>query len=257
MAKGKRLTTEEFIKRAKEVHGDKYDYSKVKYTNKHTKVCIICPIHGEFWQEPNSHLYGCGCNECWLTKNLTSKLSNTEKFIKKARKVHGNKYDYSKVEYKHSLKKICIICPTHGEFWMKPNDHLNGQGCKMCNESRLEKKIRLLLEQNKIDFIPQYRIEWLGKKSLDFFLPYYNIAIECQGIQHFKELKHFGGAKSFNKNKENDLLKLEQCTHHGIRIMYYTEKRLLRDLEDNKMYNDNIYFDENEILKNIKISKNI
>jgi hypothetical protein len=62
---GKRLTTEEFIEKARKVHGDKYDYSKAEYVNSVIKVCIICPIHGEFWQNPNSHMNGVGCKECY------------------------------------------------------------------------------------------------------------------------------------------------------------------------------------------------
>lgn len=123
----KRLTTEEFIRRAKAVHGDKYDYSKVEYKNRKSRVCIICPIHGEFYQLPNSHLIGCGCPSCSGCAKYT-----TESFIQKAREVHGDKYDYSKVEYKNSHTEVCIICPKHGEFWQKPSGHLSGYGCAQC-----------------------------------------------------------------------------------------------------------------------------
>ena len=167
----KKLTTDEFISRAMEIHGNKYDYTKVVYVNKHTPVCIICPEHGEFWQSPNNHLAGNGCRKCWLVRNLTTKLSNTSEFVAKSIKVHGLKYDYSQTNYEHSLKKVIIGCPIHGNFYMKPNDHLNGQGCPICNESKLEKEIRLALEKNGIRFIQQYRTNWLGKKSIDFFLP--------------------------------------------------------------------------------------
>jgi hypothetical protein len=89
----KKLTTEEFIKRAEIVHGNKYDYSKSNYVNAHKKVIIICKKHGDFLQAPNHHLGGQGCRECG-NKKLT-----TEKFIKKAEKIHGHKYNYSKVDY--------------------------------------------------------------------------------------------------------------------------------------------------------------
>lgn len=65
----KKLTTQEFIKRAKAAHGNRYNYDKVEYINSHTKVCIICPIHGEFWQIPSDHYSGCGCNKCRKTKS--------------------------------------------------------------------------------------------------------------------------------------------------------------------------------------------
>ena len=124
---GKLKTTEEFIRRAKKVHGDKYDYSKVEYKGTHTKVCIICPIHGEFFQTPNNHLHGQGCLACGGRKQLTK-----EEFIQKAREVHGDKYDYSKVEYVNKNTKVKIICPIHGEFFQTPNNHLQGHGCHKC-----------------------------------------------------------------------------------------------------------------------------
>ena len=141
-------TTEEFIKKAREVHGDKYDYSKVKYVNHTTKVCIICPEHGEFWTTIHRHLNGAICNKCARELNGKKKIkSNKEEFIKKAREVHGDKYDYSKVEYVDSLHKVCIICPEHGEFWQVPRYHiLRGCGCPNCNGVHKSYKFNLLKE---------------------------------------------------------------------------------------------------------------
>ena len=110
----KKLTQKEFIERARKVHGNKYDYSKVIYKNSSTKVCIVCPKHGEFWQIPNSHLQGIGCPKCGDLKKGEYKKSNTDNFINRAKEVHGNKYDYSKSVYKGVHDKICIICPEHG-----------------------------------------------------------------------------------------------------------------------------------------------
>ena len=126
------LTTEQFIEKARKVHGDKYDYSKVNYLNNREKVIIICPKHGGFKQTPGSHLSGRGCKECQKETLSTLKTSSKEQFIEKARKVHGDKYDYSKVEYVKSSKPVCIICPKHGEFQQTPNNHLRGQGCQKC-----------------------------------------------------------------------------------------------------------------------------
>ena len=127
-----KLTTEEFIKKAREVHGDKYDYSKVKYVNNKTKVCVICKEHGEFLQRPIDHLRGHECSECGKKKNIESRRKAIEEFIEKARKVHGDKYDYSKVKYENTSTKVCIICKEHGEFWQVPYAHLNGHGCPKC-----------------------------------------------------------------------------------------------------------------------------
>ena len=129
------MTQEEFIEKAKEIHGNKYDYSKVIFINKTTKVCIICPEHGEFWQLPYKHLSGRGCSICGVLK-IKEKLKYTnEEYIEKARKRHGSKYDYSKVEYVNNYTKICIICPEHGEFYVLPQEHLGMVGCPICGES--------------------------------------------------------------------------------------------------------------------------
>ena len=124
-------TTEQWVKDAKEIHGDEYDYSKVKYIDAHTKVCIICSKHGEFWQEPSSHSHGAKCPKCAKENSK----STTEKFIEKASKIHGDKYDYSKVNYINAQTNVCIICPKHGEFWQTPNNHLEGKGCKICGHN--------------------------------------------------------------------------------------------------------------------------
>ncbi len=263
----KKLTTEEFIKKAREVHGDRYDYSKVEYVNASTKVCIICKEHGEFWQKPSPHTAGHGCAKCasdinaakmrfwteekcreaasrysemkafrieskdaynaamkhgwlkdytWLSykidisqkskqrhiysqeeiiERLRSLFGNRysyekveykamkvpitlvchekdangvehgefsmrpdnifsgkqgcpkcwndrrgiiqriprEEFISRAKNVHGNKYEYHKVDYITTNIKVCIVCPIHGDFWQTPSNHLKGKGCPHCS----------------------------------------------------------------------------------------------------------------------------
>ena len=138
---GKKMSLETFLKKAKEVHGDKYDYSKVEYKDILTKVCIICPKHGEFWQTPKGHLARNGCIKCSYEHRSMQKRLNKEKFIEKARNVHGDKYDYSKVEYINSRTKVCIICPIHGEFWQTPSGHLS-YGCKKCYDDKRGKSKR-------------------------------------------------------------------------------------------------------------------
>ena len=127
-----KLTTEEFIKKGKEVHGDKYDYSKVEYVNSSTKVCIICPEHGEYWQSPHKHLTGQGCIKCHR-KSMAARYSlGKEKFIEKANAVHLGFYDYSGVEYVNSKTYVNIKCPNHGAFKQTPSSHLKGHGCPRC-----------------------------------------------------------------------------------------------------------------------------
>ena len=141
-AKLQAISDAEFIKKAKAVHGDKYDYSKVKYINNRIKVLIICPIH-DFEQKPSNHLQGQGCPFCGREKNRASRTYSFEDFIKAAKAVHGDKYDYSKVNYINKNTKVCIICPKHGEFWQIPHKHLSGQGCEKCFRASLAKRYSL------------------------------------------------------------------------------------------------------------------
>ncbi len=127
-----KLNTYEFIKKATVKHGNKYDYSLVDYSNSHKKVKIKCKIHGVFEQIAADHLNGCGCKLCGriLANNKTRKT--TEDFIKKATLKHGNKYDYSLVDYKDIYTKVKIICPIHGVFEQQVGNHKRGVGCPTC-----------------------------------------------------------------------------------------------------------------------------
>lgn len=133
-------TTDEFINKAKKIHGDKFDYSKVEYINNSTKVCIICPIHGEFWQTPNSHLNGRGCRKCGIENRTLNQRSNDEEFIEKSKFVHGDTFDYSKVKYVTNKTPVIISCKIHGDFIQTPTHHLNGEGCPKCKYITISKK---------------------------------------------------------------------------------------------------------------------
>lgn len=145
-------TTEEWIARAKAVHGDRYDYSKTVFVKNNEKVCIICPEHGEFWQIANNHIKGEGCIKCRNDKMASERMLGNDKFIEKAKKTHGDKYDYSKVDYKNSQTKVCITCPVHGDFWQQPHNHINGQGCPMCfkNRPKKEKPVKPQADKTKV-----------------------------------------------------------------------------------------------------------
>jgi len=113
---GKKLTTEEFIERAKKIHGDKYSYDKVKYHSSQSKIEIICHQHGVFEQTPNNHLNGKGCLRCGAETISTIRRSNSEDFIAKARLKHGDKFDYSFVSYYRNKDKVKIICKKTWSF---------------------------------------------------------------------------------------------------------------------------------------------
>ena len=135
---GKRLTKEEFIKKARDIFGDKYDYSKSVYINNSTKIEVYDKEYNEyFWITPASHLNG-GESARRKSIKLRERFSmGTENFISKAKEIHGDKYDYSKVEYVNNRSKVCIICPKHGEFLQMPDKHLQGEGCpKCCKKNR-------------------------------------------------------------------------------------------------------------------------
>lgn len=239
----KKHTTESFIGKAKKIHGDRYDYSKTEYVDYNTPLTIICPEHGEFYQKPNSHLQGCGCKKCnYQLINKDRKLT-TEEFIKRARDIHGNKYDYSKVEYINNKTKVCIICHEHGEFWQTPGNHINGAGCPDCQNSRGENECANILLNKKISYIREKKFEWLGNQKLDFYLPDFNIGIEYQGIQHFEPRDFAGKGKKWAENvfKQciiRDKNKKRLCEENNVQLFYIT-------------YKENIEYKLNEILKNI------
>jgi very-short-patch-repair endonuclease len=216
-SKNKTLTTKKFIEKAKEIHGDKYDYSLVKYKSYEEEVIIKCSLHGEFKQKPHSHILGSGCKKCG---NVNSKTVN--EIIKLSKLKHGDKYDYSKVEYVNAKTKIKIICPKHGEFEQLHNNHILGQGCPICKESKGEKAIRNFFKDNGLYFMSQKRFkECRDIKPLpfDFYLPNYNMCIEYDGEQHFKPTKRFGGIKGFNKIIKTDKIKTEFCLKNGVNLI--------------------------------------
>lgn len=302
----KKKTTEEFIKESKKVHGDKYDYSKVEYSNNITKVCIVCPIHGEFWQIPKQHLRGQGCPKCGLFKNKKNndgatkprgKCYSKDEFVSILRKIYGDTYEYSKVEYKNRSSKVTLICKQHGEFTKSatdlmnkktgcplcnrernaeknklgkekfiekannvfhglydysnvvyvnnstkveiqckkhgsfmctPQNHLHGRGCPICKsetyvyEDRLYNFLKTFIDEN--DIVRQYRTNWLSNnKSLDFFIPKYNLCIEHQGSQHYYLTRYKeDNEEKLDKRIQNDIEKYNECVDNGVRVLYFT-----------------------------------
>jgi len=211
-----------FINQAIKIHGNKYDYSLVDYINNHKKIKIICKEHGIFEQQPCHHLLGSCCSSCSNKKKLT-----TEEFIKKAKEIHGDRYNYSLVNYRGNKKKVNIICKLHGIFEQRPNDHLNNHGCYRCNLSKGEAAIIKFLIENNIDFIPQYKFAGCKNKRplpFDFYLPKYNICIEFDGEQHFKVIRWNGislkkAKDSFKLTKSNDFIKDKYCKDNMIDLI--------------------------------------
>lgn len=260
--KGKK-NSESFIAEAKSVHGNKYDYSKTNYISANKKVIVTCIKHGDFFIRASSHLSGCGCKKCASEYIALLYKKNAETFISEAKSVHGNKYDYSKVNYASANKKVCIICPEHGEFWQTPNAHIKlFHGCPKCNNSRMHDFISLKLKENNVEFATEKCFEWLKYENsmrLDFFLPEYNLAIECQGGQHFSPVKRYGGNEGLKIRKERDFIKKQLCKENGINIVYVIPRRYKKEI-NSFIYNDENSFileDENLIEKIIAKFKKI
>jgi len=223
------LTTETFIAKAKVVHGEgTYDYSQVDYKKSCIKVKIICPKHGLFEQTPNNHLRAMRCEKCTNEENGLKRLSNAMEFTGKARKVHGNKYDYSQVDYKGSSIKVKIVCPDHGVFEQAPSSHLNSRGCPFCEESRGERKTSAFLDSMGITYERQKTFELcrhIRNLSFDFYIPSLNTCIEYDGRQHYFPSEYFGGVPAFEKLKKTDAIKTKYCLDNGVRLIRITYKK--------------------------------
>ena len=258
----RKLTTEVYILLAEKQHNHFYDYSETVYTKSHDKVCVICSIHGKFYVRACDHInLGRGCPKC----NGGVSLSR-EEFFEKAKKIHGDKYDYSKVVYVNAHTKVCIICPKHGEFWIMPYLHLQGQGCRHCKSSKLENIVERKLINENILFETQYKFKELGKQTIDFYLADYKICIECQGEQHFIPIS-FNSLKQddecydeFKKRLLYDEMKYNFCKDNNIEMIYFTFPKLFhrKDTDINlTFYKDkNLFISLSQMLNFIK-SKNI
>lgn len=235
---GKNLNRDEILEKFREVHGEKYDYSKVSFEQMHKKVCIICPEHGEFWQTPSKHLLGQGCKECSKKERGINKRLNQEEFLKKANEIHANKYDYSKVNYITSHDKVEIICPQHGSFWQYPYDHLQGHGCSSCSNtfSIGEMDIYTMLcgyfgEKN----VELHNRSILNNKEIDILIPSLKIGIEYNGLYWHSE--------KYNKGRWYHYKKMEECNKKGI--------KLIQIFEDEYLKNKSIVFNKIKHILNI------
>ena len=230
---GKNITREEWIAKAKEVHGDSYDYSKVNYRGNRIKVLINCPEHDEFWQTPSSHLSGCGCPKCGNASASKKLSSNNEFFITKAKKVHGNRYDYRKVNYVNTHTKVCIICHEHDEFWQTPSSHLQGHGCPNCCGSK-----KLTTE----DFITKARLihgDMYDYSKVKYVNNHTKVIITCKKHGDFEQqpYNHLQGNGcpicnvGFSKQFKFSLLKKED-------LIYMSPHQLIEIIANGKLPNE-------------------
>lgn len=199
----KRLTQNEFLSKAKEIHGNKYNYHISKYKTANEKIEIKCKKHGIFLQKAIVHLQGYGCPACSGNKPL-----DKNEFIKRAQNIHGHRYNYTESVYNGIHEKLKIECFIHGIYMQTANSHLQGNGCPFCNESKGEKIISMYLENKNINFIRQKRFTDCRDKlplPFDFYLPELNLLIEYDGEQHFTEKSNFGKFRNKSTLEERQI----------------------------------------------------
>lgn len=220
-AKALKYTTADFVKKAKEKHGEKYSYDESVYVGAMNDIAIICFKHGVFNQIPTQHLRGHGCPDCATNGN---KLT-LEEFVRRSKIVHGDRYDYSSVEYINGYTKVKIGCSKHGVFEQIPYSHMNTSGCPHCQTSKGEERIASILRKNTINFVREYKIPNSEYKlRYDFYISEHNVIIEFHGIQHYEPVKYFGGEETLSKVKFRDMIKRELAQLSGYRYLeiHYT-----------------------------------
>lgn len=225
----RRSKQEDVIKRFNDVHkGEGLDYSQVEYVNMHTKVKIIDPEYGEFWQEPSAHLRGSVHPKRAQERIAQLNRSNTNDFIEKARKIHfDSDYDYSHVNYVTNKTKIEIICKKHGAFQSLPANILSGKGCPLCgfNISKCENEISNYIKDllgNEKEVI-QGDNSLLGNKEIDIYIPSHNLAIEYDGLRWHSEM--------YDKDSRYHLSKTEGCAKKGVNLIHIFEDEYIDNKE--------------------------
>lgn len=219
-----------FIKDAIQIHGFEFDYSESSYIDTHTKIKIKHKCGYSFEVKPNNHIWSkSGCPKC---KGGVS--YSQDEFIKKCVSVHGDKYNYDKVNYKNTLSKIKIYCKCCNNYFTQcANAHSCGSGCPACCESKGEREIARFLTKNKIEFIRQFGPEGcINIKQLyfDFYLPNIKTVIEFNGEQHYRAINHFGGVKNFKNTIKRDQIKSKWCDANNIKlyIIKYNDDLILQ-----------------------------
>lgn len=228
----------EFIRKAKEIHGERYSYEFVEYVNSHTKVNILCSEHGSFYQLPYVHIgkQRSICPKCAKINSTNKSKKTLDEFIKESNLIHNYKYNYDKVVYKTNKIKVIVSCEKHGDFKVAPNSHLSGKtGCPNCFISRGEENIAKVLCDFGINFIRRHKFDdcfYKKKLEFDFYLPEQNICIEYDGEQHFKEVKFFNS--NLKENKIRDGIKNKYCEDKGIKLIRisYFEKEIEKVLNE-------------------------
>ena len=240
---------DDIISMFREIYGDLYDYSLAEYNGMHHKIIVKCNKCGNIFEvEPSNHKKGRGCPFCALEKKKEKLRLPVDIVKERIAEKFCDKYDLSEIVYNNVDEKIKLICPEHGEFWQTPFMLFKGCGCQKCGQSVLENEIQTFLNKNNIENVFEKSFEWLGKQTLDFYLPQHNAAIECQGRQHFAPQRFGGVNKEEAENKYKDTIKLDEqkrklCSENGVKLLYYSNLGI--------DYPYKVFEDKEELLNNI------
>lgn len=224
-----RIPFKEIVKRILDKHPNYLIDESQNYVNTHTDIIITCPKHGNFKMSPNDIFNGQGCPKCGRESMKAKRSHNIEWLIKESNKIHGDKYSFEHFIFKNTKIRSYVTCKKHGDFLISADKLIYGKrGCPHCSSSKLETLLKMFLEENNEEYVQRCGMNvfpWLKNQHLDFYLPKQNIAIECQGIQHYEPTR-FGGiseeraVEQFKYVKELDKRKRKLCKEHNIKLLY-------------------------------------
>jgi len=256
----RKFTKEQIIKMSREVHGDTYDYSNIEYNNGIIENIICKEVgHMPFSQLRHNHI-NCrgGCKPCADALRGKNRMYTTDQIIKMAIELHGDTYDYSKVEYTGIYDKIIIICKIHDEFKQTVSNHIRGAGCPFC-VNKTEAKLYEQMFPLYPTLIIQFKQDWcknIQYLPFDFCIPESKIIIELDGRQHFQQVSNW-------KTPEEQLIRdkyKERCANDNgysvIRLLqedvFYDTYDWIKELRDTieqlTLWNDiaNVYLCKND-----------
>jgi very-short-patch-repair endonuclease/Zn finger protein HypA/HybF involved in hydrogenase expression len=227
---GRHKTTEQFISSAKLIHYDKYCYNKVDYANDHTKITISCnKCNIDFKQTPAGHLTGRGCSLCAIKNKANARRNTTDGFIAKSKSIHNNNYNYNKVLYVRRHFKVIIKCnKCNLEFNQEAGSHLSGSGCPF-HTNKTELLVYQWLNTEYKDVKKEHIFNDLPNSRFDFYMPEYNLVIEVDGIQHFKQVSNWGDPKIA---QQKDKYKMDYCLANGISVVRILQEDIFNDMYD-------------------------
>ena len=247
---GRHRTIEDFKRlSAEKFPGKNFDFSKAVLNNMKSKITITCPSGHEFNVNPHVHLRSetlGGCRRCADNLIATRSTYTLNEWLIVAQNRHGDKYDYSKVEYKSSKHKVTIICTIHGEFEQNTTSHTQGAGCPFCI-NKTAGKLRVYLEKLfkvTLELTPKWCPSPKGYFKYDFYIQDIGIIVELDGVQHFKPIAFWSVSGEILMKR--DVYKIRCANKNGIRV--------IRILQEDVWENDESWLDTN--LKPLLVKKN-